>query len=298
MKAMHTENETGKKKGLRVVGLIVVILLVVVAAYFLAVAGYFLFDEDDESGAMVAADITPAPLPAVVLPSVPAPLPAPPETPSPLPLPVPEPPAVLYPIEPEVPDEPLPELGESDTPVHEALGDVMGKKGLSLMMSEELIYHIVVTVDNLPRKHLPTSIVPLKRAGGVFVAEGEGETLAIGAQNARRYAAYMAAIRATDSARLVALYRHFYPLFQSAYQELGYPQANFNDRLVTAIDDLLAAPDPTPPIRLTQPKVLYEYADPTLEQRSAGQKIMIRIGQENATAIREKLSEIRAQIAH
>ena len=46
-----------------------------------------------------------------------------------------------------------------------------------------------------------------------------------------------------EAKRLVAAYVQLYPLFQAAYQELGYPHGYFNDRLVQAIDDLLATPD-------------------------------------------------------
>jgi hypothetical protein len=167
---------------------------------------------------------------------------------------------------------------------------------LPLVLSEELIYHIVVTVDNLPNKHLPNNIVPLMRASGVFVVDGKDENRVIGARNAERYSLYAAIANATDSAKLVGLYRRFYPLFQRAYQELGYPDAQFNDRLIVVIDDLLAAPDPEPPVQLAQPKVLYEYADPSLENRSAGQKILMRVGRENATVFKAKLREIRRQV--
>jgi hypothetical protein len=43
--------------------------------------------------------------------------------------------------------------------------------------------------------------------------------------------------------------------------------------------------------------VLYTYADPELEARSAGQKILMRMGAENATAIKDKLRAIRALVA-
>ncbi|MFB0937160.1 MAG: DUF3014 domain-containing protein [Propionivibrio sp.] len=209
----------------------------------------------------------------------------------------PEPPAILHPIEATPSEEPLPELGKSDAPFRKALGEVIGKKGLALVLSDELIHHLVVTIDNLPRKHLAADVVPLKRAEGKFNAEGKDETLSIGAGNAARYAAYAAAIKAVDSAKLVAVYRRFYPLFERAYHEIGYPQAHFNDRLVAAIDDLLSAPDPEVPVRLVQPKILYEYADPDLEARSAGQKIMMRIGRENAALLKARLREIRRLVA-
>jgi hypothetical protein len=100
---------------------------------------------------------------------------------------------------------------------------------------------------------------------------------------------------AVEAKRLVATYVRLYPLFQTAYQELGYPQGYFNDRLVQAIDDLLAAPDIAEP-RLVQPKVLYEFADADLEDRSAGQKIMLRMGSGNAARVKEKLRAIRREL--
>ena len=81
-----------------------------------------------------------------------------------------------------------------------------------------------------------------------------------------------------DIKQLTALYFHFYPLFQQAYQSLGYPNGYFNDRLVVTIDNLLATPDVNGPISLVRPNVMYQYADPKLEKLSAGQKLLVRMG--------------------
>ena len=97
--------------------------------------------------------------------------------------------------------------------------------------------------------------------------------------------------------RLAAVYVRFYPLFQQAYQSLGYPNGYFNDRLVVTIDNLLAAPDITTDIALVRPNVMYQFADPKLEDLSAGQKLMLRMGPNNAAVIKAKLRELRAQVA-
>src|SRR5207237_41823 len=98
-----------------------------------------------------------------------------------------------------------------------------------------------------------------------------------------------------EAAALV--YQRLYPLFQQAYEDLGYPGKYFNDRLVEVIDHLLQAPEVPAPIKLVQPRVFYEYADADLEGRSAGQKLLIRMGPANARAIKAKLREFRAEIA-
>lgn len=207
-------------------------------------------------------------------------------------------PAIAHPLASEAAAETLPPADKADAALVKALGGVLGKKLLAFVLPDELIRHLVITIDALPRKYLPALAVPLRRASGALATSGSGETLSIDAGNAQRYAAFVKLVEAVDAAKLVAVYRHFYPLFQSAYGQLGYPQAYFNDRLVVAIDDLLAAPDLDTPIALVQPKVLYDYADPELQARSAGQKIMMRIGRSNAEPIKAKLREIRPLVAH
>lgn len=99
-----------------------------------------------------------------------------------------------------------------------------------------------------------------------------------------------------DAKKLVAVYARFYPLFQRAYQDLGYPDGYFNSRLVAIIDHLRAVLEIEGPLALTQPHVLYEFADPDLELRSAGHKIMLRMGMDNAAKIKAKLREIRSEV--
>jgi hypothetical protein len=123
-----------------------------------------------------------------------------------------------------------------------------------------------------------------------------GERTAIAPENTARYAPYVRALEAIDAKKLVAVYVRFYPLFQQAYRDLGYPDGHFNDRLVEAIDSLLATPQPAEPVLLERPKVFYVFVDPDLEALPAGQKILVRIGAENAAKAKAKLKEIRAEI--
>ena len=49
-------------------------------------------------------------------------------------------------------------------------------------------------------------------------------------------------------------------------------------------------------VAVVQPRVMFEYADADLEARSAGQKLLIRMGPANARTIKAKLRELRAEI--
>ena len=66
--------------------------------------------------------------------------------------------------------------------------------------------------------------------------------------------------------------------------------------MIQVIDHLLAAPDVKDPVALAQPNVQFEYADARLESRSAGQKVLMRMGSANAAAVKAKLRSLRASL--
>ena len=192
---------------------------------------------------------------------------------------------------------PLPTLADSDSSLRTAIASLIGDGALvEFFHMTGIAARFVATVDNLPRGRVATKIQPVRGPGGAFVADGEADARTIGAANAARYAAHLWLVEAIDARRAAALYVRFYPLLQQAYRELGYPQGHFNDRVVAVIDHLLATPTIEAPIALVQPKVLYEFADPDLEARSAGQKLLLRMGTANAARVRTRLLEFRRQI--
>ncbi|MDE2089604.1 MAG: DUF3014 domain-containing protein, partial [Gammaproteobacteria bacterium] len=156
-----------------------------------------------------------------------------------------------------------------------------------------IVHHVAATIDNLPRKQVSQRLMPVKSPPGHFLVTREGKTIYIDPNNYRRYTPYVRLIEAVSAKQLVTVYAYFYPLFQQAYEHLGYPHGYFNDRLIEVIDNLLATPDVRGPIKLIQPNVVYKFADPALERLSAGQKILIRMGNGNAAKIKAKLREIR-----
>jgi hypothetical protein len=211
-------------------------------------------------------------------------------------------PAVRHPVEAIEPaaqeaPKPLPALADSDVTLHDALSPLLSGNALELFYPDRVVRRIVATVDNLPRQTLSVDVRPVKPAPGTLAVIGPDGARQIGLDNATRYAPYVHALTSVDSKQLVATYVRLYPLFQQAYRELGYPNGYFNDRLVDVIDNALAAPSIDGAVTLAQPTVLYEFADPTLESLSAGQKVMVRLGPENEAKVKAKLREIRRLIA-
>ena len=209
--------------------------------------------------------------------------------------PLPDPPAAPE-IEQELP--PLPTLADSDEPFELALLELFGDGVGDILVDGALIEKVVATIDNLPRSQVAERIRPAGAPAGEFRAlDGDDEeSFVLGPENFQRYDRVADWLAGADRERVFETYRRFYPLLQEAYVGLGYPDGYFNDRAVEVIDHLLAAPQPEPPIRLLRPHVLYEFADPEIESLSAGQKLMIRIGPQNAEKVRRFLADLRSAI--
>jgi hypothetical protein len=215
----------------------------------------------------------------------------------PAPPPVDEEPPVKHPLPETERKEPLPPLNESDVPIQKALADLLGKESVeNLFKPDELVRHIVVSIDNLPEQKLAERIRPVRRVPGKFEVGGTEEAPVLNPANYERYNSLVQVIRSTDTHRLIDTYMRYYPLFQDAYESLGHPPKYFNDRVVEVIDHLLTTPDVPDPIPLAQPNVLFEFADPKLEALTAGQKALIRMGSENARAVKDKLRELRSEL--
>lgn len=193
--------------------------------------------------------------------------------------------------------DPLPALDGSDAVMLKLAEFLLGKPELlALVVPQEIIRRIVITVDNLPARNVPQNRLPLKQPEGKFAAAKDGENFVLDSSNYQRYNRHVALMNGLDTRRVADAYVHLYPLFQNAYRELGYPKAYFNDRLILAIDNLLATPEAQGPLVLTQPAVFYQYADPQLEALSAGQKLLLRMGPDNAAVVRKKLAELRKEL--
>lgn len=212
-------------------------------------------------------------------------------------------PEAVEPIEHPVPapqvgadDAPLPSLANSDTAFLDHLGKIFNLKqyGEQLIL-ESVITRFVVVVDNLDRRQLPLRHMLTQSPQGKFmVTRQDAEKLFLDERNFQRYEPFVAMLNAMDVNAFAALYAKYYPLFQQAYEENGYPKKYFNDRFVKVIDHLIATPKlPNGPIALTQAVMTYRYTDPNLEKLSSGQKVLIRIGGNNAESVKVKLIELR-----
>lgn len=216
------------------------------------------------------------------------------------PPPVVEQPLPEYPM-PELPPEekakPLPPVESSDGPILEALVGNFRADGLAEFINmQDYVRRLVITVDNLPRELVPSQMSMVQRIPGLLEVEEAGDVITLSPRNYARYDAFVSFAQSLDPRLLVSLYLRFYPLLDQTYKQIGHPTGRFHDRVIVAIDDMLAAPQPKGPIELVQPKILYRFVDPELQNLSAGQKIMIRIGPENASRLKQALRRLRREL--
>lgn len=205
---------------------------------------------------------------------------------------------------------PLPTLEESDSSISNALSAWGAtQQARSLIRNEQFVRRFVATVDNLPSPRAPSAMWPVFPTEPRFTVEesGSGVETSIAQANSARYDLAVEFAQHLNVAQAARDYKHYYPLFQQAYEDLGYPNRYFNDRLIAVIDHLLLAPEPLNPrvnlmpvrgqIRSEQPWVRYQFEDPKLEALSSGQKVLVRMGPDNARKVKAKLRELREAIA-
>lgn len=204
----------------------------------------------------------------------------------------------------------LPGLDESDGYIKSALTDLLGRRSLlSFLVFEGIARRFVATVNNLATDSASAQLWPVNRTDGRFDVEtrGSADGEVISPKNHDRYKPFVAFADAVDTQRAAALYTRLYPLLQRAYEDLGFPGKSFNDRVVEVIDNLLATPDLGEPARIrlitvdgAPPPIgagrLYVFADPVLEASSSGQKILLRMGAENARKLKAKLASLRRHL--
>jgi hypothetical protein len=211
--------------------------------------------------------------------------------------PAPPPPAVVDTAPPPERTLPLPPLDESDPDVLGGLTEIFGPGAIAQhVIPERIVRNIVVTIDNVPRQVMALDQRPIAATPGNFVTSGDEDAIVLAPENYARYEPFVALVSNIDAKTLVSFYRGLEPLFQQSYEELGQPDASFNKRLTEVIEHLLQTPTPRGEIALVQPSVLYRYADERLEKLSAGQKLLIRMGVDNATVVKGKLREIQAEL--
>ncbi|MEH6650450.1 MAG: DUF3014 domain-containing protein [Motiliproteus sp.] len=191
----------------------------------------------------------------------------------------------------------LPGLNESDSLFRSALlGLAVDSLLAEWLVDEELIRKLVVTIDNMADGKIPRKHGLLMPMSDKFRVSKKGLEQWLDGYNHSRYNTYVELLTAVDAQQWADLYQNYYPLMQQAYAELGYPRKAFHDRVLLATERLLNSPVLAKPLALEQPSVMYTFADPELQDLSAVDKQMLRLGAINARQLKQVLTVLQAKL--
>jgi hypothetical protein len=197
-------------------------------------------------------------------------------------------------------DPSLPALGQSDVRVRELVGPLSPESELQkwLASTEDLVRRFTSAIGNIAEGESPRAALAFMAPQGAFqVVERDGRTV-IAPESFARYDTVTRVLTSLDTQASARTYKTLKPLINEAYKEIRRPGQRFDQTLANAIQKLLDTPVPEGDLEVVDtPGVLYTYAAPELEQLSAAQKHLLRMGPTNARALQTKLRELQGALA-
>jgi hypothetical protein len=189
----------------------------------------------------------------------------------------------------------LPSLDESDPFVRAQLLALSERLG-DWLVQDDLVRRFAVVVENatageLPRRQLafltPAEKYPVREENGRIFVEPAGYA---------RYDAYVDTVLSVPPEQAAALLRTLAPLLRQALGELGQQRPDPIAAVKASIRQALQTPELGGEIELVQPKVLYKYADPTVEALPPLQKQLLRMGPANLARVKAYLREVQGYL--
>lgn len=188
-------------------------------------------------------------------------------------------------------------LDESDPVVREyGAGLSTGALFPQWLQSKDLVRKFVVIVDNIAEGQSPRTHVDFFAPQGKFKVTNTKQGTFIDEASYARYDKAAEVVTSLDPNLAARFYRGLKPLIQDAYKELGYPDANFDDTLVRAMRELLAVPVVEGRVQVEKNILSFEMTDKKLEEMSAAQKHLFRMGPKSVAAVQAKIREFAAAL--
>jgi hypothetical protein len=191
---------------------------------------------------------------------------------------------------------PLPPLDETDALVRQLVAALSTHPVVAAWLTtDRLIVNFVVVTGKIAEGKTP--VAELKVIGPVapFKARTSQRVVSIDPSSYRRYDRYGQAISALDARGAVRVYETLKPRVAEAYRNFGGSDT-FDAELERAIVELLKVPVVEGNVALRSNGIGYAFADPRLEEMSAAQKQLLRMGPENVRIVQGKLREIASYL--
>jgi hypothetical protein len=191
----------------------------------------------------------------------------------------------------------LPPLDDTDPLVRQLVERLSSHPAVAAWLTTDgLLMNFVVVTTRIANGESPVN--ELKTLGPIprFRTLGPDENRSIDPSSYRRYDRHAAAVSALDARGAARLYATLKPRIVDAYGRLGRSDGDFDRVLERAIVEVLRVPVIDGEIALVPHGTVYAFADPRLQELSAPQKQVLRMGPQNVRAVQAKLREIATHI--
>ncbi len=184
-------------------------------------------------------------------------------------------------------------LDDSDEPMRELLkGCSPHPRFAGWLKNKDLLRRFVAVVDNIANGESPAPHLEFLAPTEKFKVSKRGDNAYLDPASYDRYNLVTAILTSLQTKKLVEIYRQAKPLIKQAYKELGYPKKDFGQTLFQAFSVVLDTPELEGDILLEEKVTAYGFADPGLENLSAAQKHLLRMGPENIRKIQAKIRDV------
>jgi len=187
----------------------------------------------------------------------------------------------------------LPPLDETDPVVRELVRKLSSNPVVAAWLTtDSLILNLVAVTSRIANGVTP--VAELKSVGPVprFVTRTVRGSTYIDRSSYRRYDRYAQAISALDARGVAELYKTLNPRIKEGYSRLTSGDDSFDPVLERAIVELLRVPVVDGEVELYPHGTVWAFADPQLQDMSAAQKQLLRMGPQNVRTVQSKLREI------
>ncbi len=160
------------------------------------------------------------------------------------------------------------------------------------------IQRFVGAIDAIALGKRPLESLDFLRPDQPFTALKQNQVYHLSPQSQERFREAVNFFCSLSPAAVAQLYILLEPACQEALEKRGYRDQPFRELLTTACTTILLAPIPQeePVLIRTANENIFLWQQPELEQLNEAQKLFLRLGRKNATALRRQLENIADQL--
>jgi hypothetical protein len=162
------------------------------------------------------------------------------------------------------------------------------------LTSGDAVERWAVVTDNLAEGASPRKALSFLEPRKPFAVADRDGAVVIAPESYRRYDAIADAVASVDVEGAARAYRGLHEVLQAAYRALGYPGASLDDVTAKALRRVAGAPVAEKEIVLIPAPegAIWLFADPKLEQLTAVEKHLLRMGPRNEKIVQAKAREL------